>query len=300
MCSPLWATLVACGAMTTTSTHIGGPCEAGKCDSGQICDRTDPGGPVCLDVTGDLDGDGIPNGKDFCEHMAGGDHDEDGDGIGDDCDACPIAPPPAQAEADGDAVTSPCDPDTRTPGDKILLFNGFNAAVAGAGADWKFVGGEAIVTPSAPDTVEQLVFPLATASNHLTIFTAYRIDGASTTATIADAAVRSRTILPLGTTVVQCGGSRVSGADAVVLGQSDAAMNVTQSSKTVGTAFSSTATYRIAQQLDGAAANCALVGDTMANSGAIQLPTDGSVPTEAVLYARGATVRFSYILIVGH
>jgi hypothetical protein len=299
MSTTLSAALVACGA-TTTTTHIGGPCDSSnKCDSGQICDRTNPGGQVCIDASGDIDGDGIPNGKDFCEHMMGGANDEDGDGIGDDCDACPIAPPPAQAEADGDAVTAPCDPDTRTPGDRILLFNGFNALVPGAGADWKFQNGEAVVTPSAPDAVEELTFPLATVSNRLTIFAAYRIDGASTTAITADAAVRSRANLPFDKTMVQCGGSRASGTDAVLVAQTDTDMATTQTTKTIGTAFGTAATYKIAQQLDGAVANCALAGDTMANSGGLQLPINGSSPSQVVLYARGAIVRFSYILVVG-
>src|SRR3954463_15183255 len=120
MFSALWAGLTACGASTSPSTHAGGACDASnKCDDGQICDRTNPGGQVCIDASGDVDGDGIPNGKDFCQHMKGGASDEDGDGIGDECDACPIAAPGA-ADADGDAVAAPCDPDTRTPGDRIL------------------------------------------------------------------------------------------------------------------------------------------------------------------------------------
>ena len=109
MYSALWAGLAACGA-TTTTTHIGGPCDAkNKCDDGQICDRTNPGGQMCIDASGDIDGDGIPNGKDFCEHMKGGADDEDGDGIGDDCDPCPIAPP-GQVDGDGDAVAAPANP----------------------------------------------------------------------------------------------------------------------------------------------------------------------------------------------
>jgi hypothetical protein len=36
----------------------------------------------------------------------------------------------------------------------------------------------------------------------------------------------------------------------------------------------------------------------MANSGVTQLPINGSTPSQVVLYARGATVRFSYILVV--
>jgi hypothetical protein len=298
MYSALWAGLAACGA--TTTTHVGGPCDAkNQCDDGQICDRTNPGGQMCIDASGDIDGDGIPNGKDFCEHMAGGASDEDGDGIGDDCDACPIAPPSAQAEADGDAVTAPCDPDTRTPGDKILLFNGFNAAVAGASPAWKFQNGEAIVTPSGPGTIEQISLPLVTISNHLAIFAAYQIDAASTTATTADAGIGSKTDLPFDKTVVQCGGSRASGTDQVLVFQVDTGGGTTQSTMALGTAFDPTVRYRVVQQLDGATANCAVAGASMANSGVAQLMIDGSTPSEVVLYARGATVRFSYILVVG-
>src|ERR1043165_5666863 len=113
MYSALWAGLAACGA--TTTTQIGGPGDASsKCDDGQVCDRTATGGAVCIDAGGDLDNDGIPNAKDFCQHLAGGANDEDGDGIGDECDACPIAKPPATAETDGDGGDAPCDPDPKT------------------------------------------------------------------------------------------------------------------------------------------------------------------------------------------
>jgi len=293
----LSAILAACGA-TTTTTRIGGLCDSSnKCDSGQICDRTNPGGQMCIDASGDIDGDGIPNGMDFCEHLKGGANDEDGDGIGDDCDACPIAPPPAQAEADGDAVIAPCDPDTRTPGDKILLFSGFNAAVAGASTAWKFQNGEAVVT--AGDTVEALVLPLIATTNHVAIFTAYQIDTASTTATTADAGLGSKTVLPLGSSAIQCGGSRAGGADQVLLFQTDANMSETQSSATLGTAFNPSTRYRVVQEIDGATTRCAVAGASMSESGASQLTTDGTTPTNVVLYARGATVRFSYILAVG-
>ena len=79
-----------------SGASLGGPCSvAHACGDGAICDLTDPDGPTCIDAAGDVDGDGIPNGNDFCEHAPGGAHDEDTDGIGDDCDPCPIAKPPA-------------------------------------------------------------------------------------------------------------------------------------------------------------------------------------------------------------
>lgn len=296
MYSALWAGLAACGA-TTTTTHIGGPCDASsKCDDGQVCDRTATGGAVCIEASGDVDNDGIPNGKDFCEHLAGGANDEDGDGFGDECDACPIAAP-GQADGDGDAVAAPCDPDTRTPGDRILMFNGFNAAINNAGANWKFQNGEAVVT--AGDAGDYLVLPLAATSNHITIFTGYQIDASSTTAATAAVAVGSRTVLPLGNSEIRCGASRASGTDQVLLFQTDASMSQTQNSLTLGTAFNPTTKYRVVQQIDGGTTRCAVAGASMAESGAIQLSTDGTTPTTAVLYARGATVRFSYILVVG-
>jgi hypothetical protein len=284
--------------MTSPETHVGGACDANnKCGSGQICDRTDPGGQKCVDAAGDMDGDGIPNGKDFCQHVAGGANDEDGDGIGDECDACPIAAPGA-ADADGDAVVAPCDPDTRTPGDRVLLFNGFNAAPSGASAQWKFQNGEAIMTPT-DDSIVPLSLSLATGTNHITVFTAYQVDGASTTAAIADAGVGSKANLPFDKTFVQCGSSRASGADQVLVQQTDNDGGLLQAGKAVTTAFDPAVKYRVVQNLDGHTANCAIASTSMANSGGIQLSINASTPDHVVLYARGATVRFQYILVVG-
>jgi hypothetical protein len=287
----------ACGASTTT--QIGGPCAADRtCDDGQICDQTASGGPVCLGVDGDADNDGIVNGKDFCQHLAGGDHDEDLDGIGDECDPCPISKPPAAAESDGDAVDSVCDPDTRTPGDKLILFNGFNAPIASAGAAWKIQGGQAVVTPSSPTAVEQLTFSIAGGTSHMAIFAGYRIDAVTAGATQTDAGVLSRSILPLGTTEVQCGSTRFSGTDSVLLAQTDAQGGSTQSTAGVTNAFNAAGAYRVLELIERGTANCAVAADVKENSGATQLATDGSVPTQVVLFARGATIRFSYVLVV--
>jgi len=113
-----------------------------------VCDHTDPSGVLaCIPADGDLDGDGIPNSADFCSHMPGGDHDEDGDGLGDVCDPCPIAAPPAVPDPDGDAVDAPCDPDPHSAGDEIVFFDGFGSGLDPSykpttASAWSVVGGE--------------------------------------------------------------------------------------------------------------------------------------------------------------
>jgi hypothetical protein len=291
----LWLTVAACSS--SSSTQVGGPCLANRtCDDGQVCDQTDPKGPVCLDENGDIDGDGIPNGKDFCEHMAGGDHDEDLDGIGDECDACPIAKPPGQAEADSDGVDSPCDPDPRTPGDKIVLFNGFNAPVTGAPATWAFVSGEGVVTPASADSIEELVIPASRTTNHMAIQVGYRVDSVTSGAAEADVFVVSRTMLPLGTSQVSCGATRASSVDAIVV-QTVANGSTTEMPMVVTNVFDTASQYRIAEQIDGAMTNCALAADAK-NSGAVQLTGDGNAPNQIALHVRGAKVRFQYVIAV--
>jgi hypothetical protein len=289
ICPLFFAPLVACGA--DSNTHAGGPCKSDRsCDSGQICDQTDPSGPVCLDVNGDLDGDGIANGKDFCEHLAGGAFDEDGDGIGDECDLCPIAKPPAKSESDGDAVDAPCDPDSSKAGDKIVLFNGFNAMPANLPNGWTVQGGEAIFTPPDPSAVGKLSFTVAVPSNHMAIQIAYRIDSVAAGVTQAYAGVRSSLSLPSPPTPIDCVGSRLGPMDQLVL-TTDAG-NATSELMNL---FNPASLYRLGEQLDGATAQCALVSDK--ETGVVQEATAGSAMNEVSLIARGATVRFAYLLL---
>ena len=94
------------------------------------------------------------------------------------------------------------------PGEKLVLFNGFNAPLSGLPAGWTIQGGEAIATPTDPSAILQLNLPLATPSNHMSIQVGYRIDNVSAAATQADAGVVSFIMLPLGTTTIQCTGTR--------------------------------------------------------------------------------------------
>jgi hypothetical protein len=285
----LSATLIACG--TDEKTHVGEPCQADRtCDSGQICDQTDPGGPVCLDASGDVDSDGIQNDKDFCEHVAGGDHDEDIDGIGDECDPCPIAKPSTTAQTDGDGVDGACDPDTSRPGDKIVLFNGFNAAPTSLPSGWKIQGGEAIFTPTGPNAVGQLDFMVPVPSNHMAIQVGYRIDSVDPGATEADAGVVSFIVLPVKPPPILCVGSRRGPLDQLLLDTGSGSVT-----SDLMNLFNPASLYRIGEQLDGTTAKCALASDK--ETGAIQGSTDGSALNQVGLYARGATVRFAYLLV---
>jgi hypothetical protein len=76
--------------------------------------RTDAAVDAAVDVPVDM-----PMGDAGC---IGNGHDEDLDGIDDNCDDCPADPNPAQADSDSDGVGDACDPSPSSPGDTILLF----------------------------------------------------------------------------------------------------------------------------------------------------------------------------------
>jgi hypothetical protein len=278
-----------------TGGGSGGPCSYTEgCGDGEVCDFTAVEGARCVGADGDEDGDGLPNSKDFCQHEMGGAFDEDLDYIGDDCDRCPIAPPAATPDADGDEVDSPCDPDSTQPGDRIVVFDGFNGGALPmnwkATAGWTFQGGEARVTPATPTDVATLTAPLSLVSTKVAILAKYRVDRVETGATESAASVIGVDRRPAGATTITCGGSRV-GTDRLVLdtGISGAIDNM-------DALFDSANEYRVALKLEGAAAQCALISGN--ETGAAQAASNGEAMSEAGLSARGATIRFSYLLAV--
>ena len=116
------------------------------------CAAPDGGGPP-----GDVDGDGVPNGSDNCMSVYNPQqYDEDGDGVGDICDPCPIGSGSQDSDADG--VPNECDPfnDSTMP-DTILVFEAFNGSPADSsgtqfGSGWQYMGGAAHVTDAGPTT----------------------------------------------------------------------------------------------------------------------------------------------------
>jgi hypothetical protein len=281
--------LAGCGA------DLGGPCSlTDPCDEG-VCDLTNPGGGICVDADSDEDGAGIPAKRDFCQHEMGGEYDEDLDGLGDICDACPIAAPPASPDSDGDEVDSPCDPDPATAGEKIAVFDGFNGGALPtnwkASSGWTFQGGEAVATPGSPTVTESLSVALPLVSSRVAVLTRYRVDRVDTTATENSAQVIAIDRRPAGVTIVSCAGSRVGGMDRLVLDT-----GVMFASDTVDALFDPAALYRAALKIEGLQAQCALIGDR--DTGAAQASTNGENMTEAGLAAKGATIRFGYLLAV--
>jgi hypothetical protein len=181
------------------------------------------------------------------------------------------------------------------PGDKIVLFNGFNAPLPGTwkttSAAWQVVGGEAVMTPANAATIEQLSVPAA-GTPHMAIFAAYRIDGVASGATSADVGVIGINNLPMGGgATVKCGGSRSGGTDQLLV-TTDSGTGT----KAFTNLFNPASLYRVVEQIDGANANCALIADN--ENGAVQTAASGDAMTAAGVFARGATARFSYILVV--
>ena len=90
----------------------------------------------------DRDGDGVPDSVDNCPDVPNADQaNEDGDKLGDACDPCPVEANDNPSDPDGDGVADGCDPNPTTPGDKIVLFEGFNGTGSDlAAAGWQLIG----------------------------------------------------------------------------------------------------------------------------------------------------------------
>lgn len=288
--------IAGCGSST-----LDGPCSlTSPCSDGEVCDFTAEGGPVCISADGDLDGDGLANAMDFCQHAPGGAYDEDQDGIGDDCDACPIAPPRATPDPDGDAVESPCDPAPTEPGDEILFFDGFGA---GLGAEWKpttagawsAADGELTVNLAAVANQDYLQHNVVGKSN-VAIEAGYRVDRVENSATRHLVAVYANDPRPAGTAQVQCGVSRADSTpgDLVVVQTNAGSM----SAPTVDPALLTTKTYRAGTYVSGTRAGCSVIAD-QTPLGTVQATITADDLSSIALTAQAVSVRFHYVIVVG-
>jgi len=296
--------LLGCTATTGTGAALGDPCSQSlACDSDGVCDFTASGGPVCIDKTGDNDGDGIVNAIDRCPNAPGGvsdTYDEDNDGIGDPCDKCPIAPPPSVPDLDHDDVDSPCDPDPDTPGDKILFFDGFGSATLNAmwkatgSAAWMPEGGELVVDANQPDEqyLELIVEPVPS----FAIEASYRIDELESSATTHKVGARGFDSSPAGVANFECGviTSDVGTGDVVAL---ETNLNGTSAQAQIP-AFSTAALYEDAAYATNASVGCTVIGDNTPVGTTQDQISPASLGT-AALAVRAVTARFQWVLVVG-
>ncbi|MBA3391465.1 MAG: hypothetical protein H0T89_02420 [Deltaproteobacteria bacterium] len=285
----------ACGG----GPDIGGPCDLEDlCDDGATCNLSAADGDgrsgTCIANDGDIDGDGLRNDKDFCNAIPGGTYDEDLDGVGDDCDRCPIARPLAAPDSDGDEVDGPCDPDPSVAGDRIVLFEGFNATLPSGWkmvGNWEFRGGEVVATPPDGTTIGTLTAPLPLVTTRMAVLAQYRIDRVDAAAAQSLVGVTAIDRRPAGVSAVTCGGQRAGAADSLLLDTDTGA-----AAKPFANLFDTASRYRIAQKIEGIQAACSMIAD--AEQGAVGQTTGGEAPSEAGLLARAATARFQYLLVV--
>jgi hypothetical protein len=126
-----------CGATPCPTPLVCAPatstCERAPADGRPLDATPGDGAPPAIDaptdaagLPGDQDGDGVPDVHDNCPMIANADqHDHDHDGHGDACDRCPHLPDALDPDGDGDGVGDACDPHPTTAGDVRALWDGF-------------------------------------------------------------------------------------------------------------------------------------------------------------------------------
>jgi hypothetical protein len=287
--------LVACTSKTTGGGGEGDSCDVmNPCGDDSVCSvtHTSDGGGECIAKGEDLDGDGLVNEMDFCNAGAGGQYDEDRDLIGDECDKCPIASPLANPDPDGDEVESPCDPDPREPGDRIVVFEGFRNGIPSTWAKtgtWEQRGGDAVATSTTEVTLTTAL-PLTTTK--MALLVQYRVDSLDAGQPTPFIGLVARDQRPASNAIVRCGSQRSGGiGDALALEGDAGAM-----AAPVVNAFNSASLYSVALRLQGLSAQCAMIADE--TQVAAEAATSGEALTQAGIFVKGGTARFSYVLAI--
>lgn len=283
-----------------TSGSGGGGGEGDSCDVMTACGddsvcsvtHTSDGSGECIAKGEDIDSDGLVNEMDYCNAGAGGQYDEDRDLIGDDCDKCPIAAPPANPDPDGDEVDAPCDPDSREPGDQIVVFEGFRNGIPSTWTKtgtWEQRGGDALATSTTEIT---LTTALPMTTSKLALLVQYRVDAVDTGANGSYIGLIARDQRPASNAVVRCGSQRNTAVgDSLSLEGNSGSM-----SSPVVNAFNSASLYSVALRTQGISAQCAMQAD--ATAVAAETTTSGEALTQAGVFVKGGTARFSYVLAI--
>lgn len=278
-----------------------GPCSlTDPCGDGAVCDMTEPAGPICIPADGDLDGDGLTNDRDYCNHQAGGQYDEDQDGIGDDCDRCPIAAPRSTPDADNDGVDAPCDPEPGADGDSILFFDGFNSPDSmwkpSTDGLWSVVGGEMIADLSTNGEQQYLKRGIV-GMNALALEASFRVDALETSNVRHLVGVSAIDPRPAGVSQVACYVTTADvdpGNELVVV-----ETNMGMMSQAGTGAFNSANLDRAGTYVSGTKAGCSVLTNGQP-LGAVQANITPDQLSQIALTAQAVTVRYQYVIAVGH
>jgi hypothetical protein len=139
---------------------------------------------------GDMDGDGIPDESDNCPTVRNPDqYNEDGDDRGDACDLCPHMAgtvPGSDGDDDGDGIGNQCDPRVGT--DHLVLFDGFNDARVLAswqsreGSNpWTISGGQLHQPDTTADMPQMIIWTGQAITGEVVADTTLHVDSVSTT-----------------------------------------------------------------------------------------------------------------------
>jgi hypothetical protein len=185
--------LLGLGACFQPSPASGVPCDpaAPYCPSGQACIRQRDGF-VCGTGAGDQpdaydsdddDGDGVLDLADNCPLAPNAPQaNYDGDRFGDACDPCPPLADDAPIDRDTDGVADACDPDPVLPGDHIVLFDAFRDGLAAwtPTGTWT-VGADGVGIDLTHGAQASLVRPISVATR-TSVITAFTADATRTLA----------------------------------------------------------------------------------------------------------------------
>src|SRR3569833_3948577 len=231
---------------------------------------------------------------DHCPTVTGGLYDEDGDGIGDDCDRCPIAKPPAVPDQDGDDVVCLCVLVLLFVVVKILLFDVFSGTTldprwtAVTPSAWSVEGGALVVRLATQDTQDFISTSVVPEPN-LAVQSSYRVDkveASSTTHIVSALAIDQR---PAGVSSLECGVVKSDDGTAGEVVDLETDQSAVSHAAMIG-AFDSARLYRNAMVMTGTTAECVVIGDNTSLA---------AVQSTITLTARAVTARFQWVLVVG-
>ena len=273
-------------------------CVLGRCqfDSGHPDAHPGRDGEIIDGPPGDMDNDMVPDEMDNCPTVPNPDQaNEDGDKFGDACDPCPIDKNDNPVDSDGDGVADPCDPHPNTPGDKILLFEGFHKGVP---ATWQLIGqanqvGEDVEAVAAAGNHTALIPPVASAAK-MTVTTLLVIESSTVSATMESWASIAAPYDPGTDNGIWCEILNPAGNE-MIQKDVDIYDGITMQNKgnnNFGWALNTP--YQLVETKNGNNYTCAVTGQKTATG-----QTGSTPPTQKIaLHNFSSTVKYSYLMIV--